>query len=205
MISDQLLASLYPHLPAVKRALYLPMIQAACDEAGINTRFRVAAFLAQVGLESYELKYMAEIWGPTPAQLRYERPLVDGVLAPLSTDPHHQPLWQRLGNLEPGDGFKYRGIGPIQITGRANIARAGKDLGLNLECSPELGQDPAVGFRLAAWYWTKHGVDLNTYADTGTQEGFDKITLAINGGYNGKPQRDAYWVKALKLIPGSQS
>ena len=73
---------------------------------------RVAAFIAQIGHESGQLVYAREIWGPTPAQAKYEGR-------------------KDLGNTVPGDGFKYRGRGLIQITGRANYAACGEPLGLD--------------------------------------------------------------------------
>ncbi|SQF86692.1 glycoside hydrolase family protein [Pseudomonas taetrolens] len=76
---------------------------------------RVAAFIAQAGHESGQLKYVKEIWCPTKAQAKYKG----------RAD---------LGNSVPGDGSKYRGRGLIQITGRANYAECGEALGLTLSC-----------------------------------------------------------------------
>jgi len=153
------------------------------DEAKINTPLRIAAFLAQIGHESDELKYMAEIWGPTDAQKRYDPP---------------STLATKLGNVRVGDGYRYRGAGPLQLTGRYNYRVYGLDLGVDLESNPDLARTPAIGFRVACLYWTKNG--LNVLADSGTQEAFDKITKRINGGFNGKTQRDTYWVKARKVL-----
>lgn len=82
-------------------AALFPHLVAAMDEAQINTPLRIAAFLAQVAHESYEFKYMTEIWGPTDAQKRYEPP---------------STLATKLGNTQPGDGKRYMGRGPIQLT-----------------------------------------------------------------------------------------
>jgi putative chitinase len=71
----------------------------------INTRLRMACFLANVGHESGGFKYASEIWGDTAAQKRYEGR-------------------RDLGNVFPGDGRKYAGHGDMQITGRANHAAA---------------------------------------------------------------------------------
>lgn len=158
-------------------ATYLPLLQAAMTEAAINTRLRVCAFLAQLAHESGQLKYWKELWGPTAVQLRYEGR-------------------KDLGNIHPGDGERYMGRGPIQLTGRTNYRAAGLALGLDLEGSPELVATPAVGFRVAAWYWTTH--HLNALADAGN---FDAITKSINGGFNGKAERDAFYHAALKAIP----
>jgi predicted chitinase len=194
MLTEAQLQAILPHC---KHLSYLPLLSAAMNEAGINTPLRIAAFLAQIAHESYEFRYMGEVWGPTEQQLKYERPVVNGVPAPLVTPGHgvKVPLWQQLGNTEHGDGYKFRGAGPIQLTGRNNYREYGHDLGLDLEAHPEQAQTPAVGFRLAGRYWVKHG--LNELADA---KNFDEITHRINGGYNGKPQRDAYYAKALSVL-----
>lgn len=188
---DQL-QKIYAKAPAVRLEKYLNPLNKAMAEAHIDTPLREAAFLAQIGHESFELRYLSEVWGPDEQQLKYERP--EG--APLADgDPKHWPVWQKLGNTEPGDGFKYRGASPIQLTGRANFRACGKDLGLDLEGDPDLARTPEVAFRIACWFWVKHG--LNQLADSGD---FDHITLRINGGYNGKAQRDHYYDVAKKVL-----
>ncbi len=188
-------ANLYPHLIA------------ALVEAKIDTPQRIAAFLAQVGHESGEFKFMGEIWGPTPQQLRYDPPTT---------------LAKRLGNTTPGDGFKYRGAGPIQVTGRGAFREAGLALGLDLEGKPEQAFTPAVGFRMAAWFWNKK--NLNQYADKLTMDPakdisptavlndaiarksmallspFDWITQRINGGFNGRDDRNRRYGIACRVL-----
>lgn len=176
LTEDQLLAVM-PRLKKDRAALMLPHLNSAMDEAEINTKLRMAAFLAQLAHESAQLRYMEEIWGPTDVQKRYEGR-------------------KDLGNTQPGDGFRYKGRGPIQLTGRTNYQKAGKVLGLDLEGHPEQAATPEVGFRVAGWYWTKH--NLNALADA---KNFDGITRAINGGLTGKPDRDAYYQKALTALP----
>ena len=137
---------------------------------------RVAAFIAQIGHESGQLKYVREIWGPTAAQARYEG----------RAD---------LGNAVAGDGSKYRGRGLIQITGRANYKACGEALGLDLINHPELLEKPQHACMSAAWFWASRG--LNTLADAGK---FDTITSRINGGQNGAADRQALYAKALKVL-----
>lgn len=145
----------------------------------INTQDRQAAFIAQIGHESGRLRYVREIWGPTPAQKRYEGR-------------------KDLGNVEPGDGFKYRGRGLIQITGRANYRKCGQALGVGLESSPELLEQPKWAAESAAWFWAEHG--LNELADRGTELAFRQITKRINGGFNGYAERLELWELALKAL-----
>ena len=137
---------------------------------------RVAAFIAQIGHESGQLKYVKEIWGPTKAQAKYEG-RVD------------------LGNTVQGDGSKYRGRGLIQITGRANYKACAEALALDLINEPELLEKPQHACMSAAWFWASRG--LSTLADAGQ---FDKITQRINGGQNGAADRQALYARALKVL-----
>jgi putative chitinase len=100
-----------------------------------------------------------------------------------------------LGNKVNGDGFKYRGRGLIQVTGRANYAACGEALGLDLINRPELLEQPQYAAMSAAWFWSFRG--LNTLAD---QSDFLKITKRINGGTNGLADRQALYDKALKVL-----
>lgn len=75
-----------------------------------------------------------------------------------------------LGNVEPGDGMRFKGRGPIQLTGRSNYQSCGQDLGLNLEADPEIVCMPSVGFRSTTWYWDTHG--LNRWSDSGSDADF---------------------------------
>lgn len=182
MLTEEILKRLYPRMAANPKtcAAIFPHLASALAEAQVNTKLRLAAFMAQVGHESGEFKYMEEIWGPTPAQLRYEPPTT---------------LAARLGNTQKGDGFRYKGRGPIQLTGRANYRACGTALGLPLEDHPEEGATLEVAFRIAGWFWTSHR--LNVLADAGD---FDGITKAINGGTNGKEDRDRRYQEALAIL-----
>jgi putative chitinase len=155
---------------------FLPVITAAMAEFEINTPARQAAFLAQVGHESGGLHWLVEIWGPTAAQTGYEGRL-------------------DLGNTQPGDGYKYRGRGLLQTTGRANYAKTGQALTEPLIEHPELLGTPELAARSAGWYWKSHG--LNALADANQ---FMTITRRINGGTNGYAQRLALYEVAKTLI-----
>lgn len=171
---DQLAAALGIQLSLASR--WAVPISDACDEFGIDTPARIAAFLAQIGHESGRLRYTREIWGPTPAQLRYEG----------RAD---------LGNVMPGDGRRFLGRGLIQITGRANYNAAGMALDLPLCEQPELLEQPGNAARSAAWFWSKHG--LNELADAGD---FERITRRINGGLNGQAERLALYSAATEAL-----
>ena len=166
------LKAIMPRVPAAKASTYLAHLNAAMRERGITTPKRVAAFLAQLAHESGELRYMEEIASGAAYEGRAD-----------------------LGNTQEGDGRRYKGRGPIQLTGRTNYRTAGKALGVELEDNPTRAAEPDVSFRVAAWFWDSR--ELNSYADTGN---FREITRRINGGYNGMAEREAYWAKAKAAL-----
>ena len=179
-ITDDQIQQIMPKLPQDKRELYLPFLNKAMSEYDINTSLRASAFLAQIAHESLELKFMEEIWGPTSAQKNYEPP---------------SDLATRLGNTEAGDGFKYRGRGPIQLTGRANYQKYGDQLGVDLAGNPELAATPQYAFLTAVLFWQTHG--LNELADN---QDFITITKRINGGLNGLADRQRYYEIAKRVL-----
>lgn len=183
MLTDLHLSQIMPHAAQSRRQAFLPFLAAAMQRYKVDNLPRAAAFLAQLAHESGELQYMEEIWGPTAAQRRYEPD------TPLSRD---------LGNTQKGDGFRFKGRGPIQVTGRANYARYGQALGVDLVATPELAAKPDLGFAIAGVYWTKNG--LNALADAGD---FKAITRRINGGYNGLAEREAYYRRAKQVLAGA--
>jgi hypothetical protein len=92
-----------------------------------------------------------------------------------------------LGNTEAGDGKRFKGRGPIQITGRANYEKYGKMIGVDLVNNPELASDPEIGNKLAVAYW-KDRVQPSLEEKGSTVEA---ATKAVNGGYNGLEDRKA--------------
>ena len=178
-----------PNCAAAKRDAYLPFIQQAMQEFAITSYLREAAFLAQLAHESGELRYMEEIASGAAYEGRKD-----------------------LGNTQPGDGKRYKGRGPIQLTGRANYQRYGELLGLDLINNPTIAATPQVGFRIAGQYWKLNG--LNELADQGLQivtikrkggqqqqvTAFDAITSKINGGFNGKEDRTKYYNRAKQVL-----
>ena len=174
-ITTQQLLQILPNA-GQSAGVFVPALNTAMSHYQITGTKRIAAFIAQIGHESGQLKYVKEIWGPTAAQTRYEG----------RAD---------LGNTQPGDGSKFRGRGLIQITGRANYKACGEALGLDLIRQPELLEKPQHACMSAAWFWASRG--LNTLADAGQ---FDKITQRINGGQNGAADRQALYARALKVL-----
>jgi predicted chitinase len=169
-----------PHANSNVLNQYAPYLNKAMQDAGINTPARQNAFLAQLGHESGQFRYMQELASGKAYEGRKD-----------------------LGNTAPGDGVKYKGRGPIQITGKANYAAAGKALGIDLVNHPELAATPEVGFKTAAWFWNQKG--LNAKADKGTAESFSSITKSVNGCANcpqtHAAERNALWANNNKINP----
>jgi putative chitinase len=182
MLSLTQLRMVMPHLARPLAVVYLPHLRAAMQEFQITSVLQRAAFLAQGAHESGELRWLKEIWGPTPQQLRYDPP---------------SSLARRLGNRRVGDGFRYRGRGMFQTTGLDNYIALGKALGLPLEAMPDLVSEPHVAFRAAGFYWRENGCDV--FAEMGPKH-FDDLTRRINGGLTGKAHRDAYYARALTVF-----
>lgn len=170
-------------LPVDRVGPWVEPVHVAAHYAELSTVARMAAFLAQVGHESGGFRYVREIWGPTPAQKRYEG----------RAD---------LGNTEPGDGFRYRGRGLIQITGRANYRRLTQRLmpmcSPDFEGMPEMLETHRWAALSAADYWKDRG--LNRYADSGD---FRTLTKRINGGLNGYEDRVRRLERATAALQGA--
>ena len=171
-LTEAQLRAIMPHVPKDKAGKYVELLNAVCKEYDVGTPKRRAAFLAQLAHESGELRYMEEIASGGAYEGRKD-----------------------LGNTEPGDGTRYKGRGPLQLTGRANYRAAGAALGLDLEKKPELAARPEIGCLAAAWFWSTH--KLNDLADAGD---FKQITKRINGGYNGMKEREGYFERAMSVF-----
>lgn len=168
---EQLKAMLPDANPFTLGAYIMPLNQAMMEFA-INTKLRMAAFLAQLAHESGEFRYMQEL----ASGIKYEGR-------------------KDLGNTKTGDGVRYKGRGPIQLTGRANYRKYGELLRLPLEEHPDIAASPQVGFRIAGCYWSLNG--CNALADAGNMRA---ITKKINGGYNGLAHRMEYYNRALNVL-----
>ncbi len=169
---------------------------------GINTKARIAAFLAQAGHESGHFKARVE-------NLNYSAKALLSVF-PKYFDAERAAEYQRkpekiasrvyanrMGNGDEAskDGWKYRGRGYIQLTGKDNYTRCGKDLGVDLLATPEYLETIEGAIKSACWYWTTN--KLNQYADSGD---IKALTKRINGGYNGLEDRVSLYKKATAAL-----
>jgi putative chitinase len=142
----------------------------------------LSQFLAQCAHETMNFQYLSELGGKNYFK-KY--------------DIKHNPRKAKeLGNTQPGDGYKYRGRGFIQLTGRDNYRRAGKELGLPLEENPELVERPDIAAKTAIWYWNRRvKPKVRDYSDT------TLATKPINSGLKGLEDRDEKY-KAIAQIIG---
>jgi putative chitinase len=203
MITETQLSQIMPNLKPARRAECLPALLRAMEEFEINTPLRAAAFLAQLAHESAELARFEENLNYSWQGLRkifskYFR--TDAEAQPFHRKPEriaNRVYGGRMGNgaEASGDGFRYRGRGPIQITGRANYKKYGDLLGLDLVGSPAQAATPEVGFRTAGVYWREN--KLNDFAD---QQKFVTITRLINGGEVGLEDRRKYYERAKSVL-----
>ena len=159
------------HTPGVDYAKFTAAVNEALTASNCTTTLRAAHFLAQIGHESAGLRYMREI------------------------DPGHYLENRRdIGNDRPGDGPKYRGAGPLQITGKLHFRNFGKWChGRGLVSDPEQFvkhpeqlEQPRWGLLAASWYWTVARPNLNAQAD---RDDLEAVTRSINGGLNGLADR----------------
>ena len=171
-ISKEQLSKIYTACPIKRIERFLPHINATLEEFEINTLQRIRMFLAQIGHES--------------GQLRYVRELASGEAYEGRRD---------LGNTTPGDGVLYKGRGLIQITGKYNYGLVSLALGLPLLKNPKLLEEDGPATRSAGWFWYKS--NLNALADQGK---FQLITRRINGGLNGYADRYKLYQRAAEVI-----
>lgn len=138
----------------------------------LDTGLRLAHFMGQCGHESGGFRYMEEIASGQAYEGRAD-----------------------LGNTQPGDGRRYKGRGPIQLTGRANYRRIGRLIGIDLESNPEMVSHPSVGLLCGCVFWSEG--KLNALADADDLRG---LTRRINGGTNGLADRERRIAAAKALI-----
>jgi len=203
-MTDEQLRSIMPQAPAG----FLAPLDAAMAEFHIDTPLRQAAFLAQVAQESGQLSRLVESLNYSDVALLAQWPRHFTVetarqYGRVAGHPANQEMIANLayadrngnGDVASGDGWRYRGRGAIQITGKYNYDKCGRALGVDLVAYPELLAEPVQACRSAAWFWARNG--LNSLADKKDVAG---ITRRINGGTTGLNDRLAYYQTALEAL-----
>jgi putative chitinase len=205
MTGPQLLQIL-PRCPPDKADIYAARLTDAMLAADICTDVRQAAFIGQIALESNELTEWIEDCCHSAARLVELWPHHFTTEQAQDYAYHSERIANRAyanrngnGDEASGDGWLFRGRGPIQLTGRANYAAFGLALNVPLIVSPDLATDPGVGFRVAARYWIVS--QCNEPADAGD---FAEVTRRINGGLNDLDKRLAYRNAAMAVFQLSE-
>lgn len=202
IVSSQIYA-LAPDASAMIVEGMLPNFNAYGDSTyGINTHLRRAHFFAQITVESQEFTRLEENLIYTHADvIAREFPKLASRANSLVRNPialANAAYAGRYGNGDEasGDGWRYRGSSPAQLTFKDNYAECGTALNLPLVDHPEMLRQPDTGMMAAMWFWQKHG--CNEAADL---DDVRVVTFHINGGENGLQDRIYYTEKAKGLIP----
>lgn len=186
-------------------ARWFPHIDAAMKEFGITAVNDQAMFIAQVGHESAGFTSLAESFNYSVEGLKktfgkrltpYQCEMlgrVDGKQVAHQPQIANLVYGDRMGNNSQGDGWKYRGRGLLQITGRENYTKCGAALKLDLISTPELLTQERHAARSAAWYFTLRGCLLYS-GDV------ERVTQIINGGQNGINDRRERYAKAKAAL-----
>jgi putative chitinase len=200
-ITAERIVRLAPHVYSTTAAALAPIIDEEMPKFGVSTLLRRAPFMAQACWESEQFSRFEE-------NLNYTHPeAITGAFgqrlaaraASLLRNPQglaNAAYAGRNGNGDEasGDGWRYRGRGIFQLTGKTNYAGAAHALGVDLIGNPEWASTPEWAVKTALWFWNKNG--CNQLADMDDAEG---VTRRINGGTNGLGQREQL-TQAAKAI-----
>jgi len=193
---------------------WLEVIKNTCQEFEINTPERIASFLAQTAHESAGYTMLEENLNYSDVTMAAVWPNRFAVIDPATKKPkkdekgknipnafakalHRKPelianavYSNRMGNgtIESGEGWKHRGMGLKQLTGKDNHKRCGEALGVDFVANPELLLEPNNAARSAGWFWKAN--NLSKFADA---EDIKGMTVKINGGLIGYDQRKALY------------
>lgn len=183
-------------------AAFLAPLNQAMAHYAINTPKRIAAFLAQVAHESGQLNLLVENTNYSAESLLQIFPhyFNHAEAAKYAHKPEaiaNRVYADRMGNgpEKSGDGYRYRGRGALQTTGRDSYHKCGLAIGLDLVAHPERLEEPLHAAMAAGSYWNHR--DCSPMADKGD---FKSITKAINGGFNGLADREHFWTRAKEAL-----
>jgi putative chitinase len=190
--------------PAAKATtLNIDSIVAEVNASNLNTVNRMAGFLAQCGHESGQFRVVRENLNYSADGLRkvfpkyFPTPELAAQYARKPMQIASRVYANRMGNGTEAsmDGWKYRGRGFIQLTGKNNYDQCGKDLGVDLINKPELVETAEYAVKSAVWFWQRN--NLNRFADNDDIKG---MTKAINGGYHGIDERTEFYNRAKTVL-----
>jgi len=182
---------------------YCGYLNEACERFKINNFARICAFICQTFEESGNLSTVDE-------NLHYNAVTMNRVWPKISLAEAQQVCaggpqvvaervyGGRMGNVNPGDGYKYRGRGFIQLTGHDNYAATSKALGVDFVGNPELIKEPEYCALSAAQYW--HDAGCNEMSDPDNIDAVTHVTKKINGAWTNIDLRLANWRKAEQVF-----
>ena len=202
MLTKIQLKSLFPRAADSDLDAFIQFGEQALKDSGILQGInRLQYFLAQLGHESNGLTHREEDLNYTASRLTdvwpSRFPTLE-VAKKYERNPEKLANFVyggRLGNVNPGDGYKFRGRGYIQLTGRDTYRDVGKIAGLDLENEPDLAAKPENAVKIACAYWSWK--TLNSSCDVGD---FTALTKKINGGTNGLSDRMDWLTKVQNVL-----
>ncbi|HEV2865741.1 MAG TPA: hypothetical protein VGX37_04445 [Allosphingosinicella sp.] len=192
-----LLKLAFPANNEVELAKWVEPTRKACIRWGIDTVREVASFLANINVESagltrltenlnYSVQGLLKTFGRHRISEADARRFGRSPQHPADQEALANILYggdfgrRNLGNTEPGDGWKFRGYGPKQLTGRANHTMFGQAMGLTVDQVPDYVRTPEGGMMSAGWFWKSHNLDVPA-----ATPGVEDDRRAINGGLLG--------------------
>lgn len=201
MITESLLVTSQTCTPAMADKWLIPL-QFTCDKFDINTPERIAGFLAQIGHESGGFRFTSENLNYRAEALSRLWPsrFPPGIVESYAMQPEkiaNRAYCDRMGNGDEasGDGWKYRGRGLIQLTGKDNYASFSLNADNEALVKPDLVAEPELAALSAGWFWKKNG--LNALADNKDIVG---MTRRINGGTNGLDDRQMRYSRLISVL-----
>ena len=196
------LSKLKGHIPDA----VIAMIPDTASKFGINTPLRLAHFLAQCGHESGGFR-------ATQENLNYSAKGLMGIFKKYFPNASIAAQYERKpakiaakvyggrmgnGNEASGEGYKFRGRGYIQLTGKENYTAFGKSIGEDILSNPDVVSSK-YALLSAAWFFSKNG--LHKMADSGASDAVvTQITKRVNGGTIGLPDRIKHFKEYYKLL-----
>lgn len=184
---------------------WLDTLNNAFKKYSVIDKNEIAMFLAQTTHESNDYKRLEESFNYRPERLFQVFKKRVGSLEKAkelcsqgSEAIANFVYGGRLGNAKD-EGYKYRGRGIIQLTGKNNYKYYGEKLNIDLVNSPDLAKEPNIAIEIALLFWKEKGCGL--LARNGDVKG---VTKLINGGYNGLEDRENRFDRILKILGAQQ-
>jgi putative chitinase len=203
-IDEKQVQEILPHAKKKNIKKYAQALAQGLESVEINRPLRLAHFFAQIAIESSSLN-------ATEESLMYSAERLEKVFRKhfptLQIAKEYAGSPQKIANLiyanrlgngdeKSGDGWRYRGRGLIQLTGKENYKVCGEAINQPLLSDPDIvSKDPHVSVMVCCWFWKLK--NLNKYAD---RDDIKKITKKINGGYNEIKQREQALYQAKKIL-----